>query len=114
MDSSIGLMARARRNDRRVLARGVVSTLMVLAGEVPLRATVSMGGGGLLVRTGALSDPTSQDVALVSVSGGLLSPVNFCFFVIFVIWREVFDLGIATETRAKSASTHGYNGGIII
>ena len=42
---------------------------MVLAGEVPLRATVSMGGGWLLVRTGALADPTSQDVTLISVSG---------------------------------------------
>ena len=32
---------------------------MVLAGEVPLRATVSMGGGEFLVRTGAFADPTS-------------------------------------------------------
>ena len=34
-------------------------------------ATVSMGGGGrrLLLRTGVSSDPTSQDVALMSVSG---------------------------------------------
>ena len=42
---------------------------MVLAGEVPLHATVSMVWGGLLVRTGALSDPTLQDVILMSVSG---------------------------------------------
>ena len=62
-------MARARRGDRCVLVRGVVSTLTVLAVEVLLHATVSMGGGGLLVRTGASSDPTSQDVALMSVSG---------------------------------------------
>ena len=42
---------------------------MVLAGEVPLRATVSMGGGVLLVSTGTLVDLTSQDVALMSVLG---------------------------------------------
>ena len=41
---------------------------MVLAGEVPLCATVSMGGGNLEVRTGASADPTSHDVALMSVS----------------------------------------------
>ena len=41
---------------------------MVLAGEVLLHATVSMGGGGLLVRTGAWADLTLQDVALMSVS----------------------------------------------
>ena len=84
-------MVRARRDDRCVLVRGVVSTLMVLAGEVPLRATVSMGGrGGLLLRTGASSDQTSQDVALMSVLGGLFSSANCLFFVIFMIWREVF------------------------
>ena len=49
---------------------GVVSTVMVLAGEVLLHATVSMGGGGgLLVRTVALANLTSQDVALISVLG---------------------------------------------
>ena len=42
---------------------------MVLAGEVPLHATVSMGGGGLGARTGALADPKLQDVAWMSVSG---------------------------------------------
>ena len=62
-------MARARCGDWRVLVRGVVSTLMVLAVEVPLCATVSMGGGELLVRTDALYDPTLQDVALISVLG---------------------------------------------
>ena len=67
-------------------------------------------GGGLLVRTGASADPTSQDVALMSVSGGLFSSVN-CL--VFVIAREGFDVGIPTETRAKSESTHGDNGGII-
>ena len=71
MDSSIGLMARARRGDCCVLVRGVVRTLMVLVGEVPLRATVSMVGGGcFLLSTGASADPTLQDVALMSVSGG--------------------------------------------
>ena len=45
-DLSIDLMARASHNDRRVLVRGVVSTLMLLAGEVPMHATVSMVGGG--------------------------------------------------------------------
>ena len=62
-------MARARRGDWRVLVHGVVSTLMVLAGEVPLRDTVSMDGGGLLVRAVASADPTLQDVASMSVSG---------------------------------------------
>ena len=42
---------------------------MVLAREVPLHATVSTSTGGLGVRTGASADPTSQDVALMSVSG---------------------------------------------
>ena len=61
-------MVRASCNDRRVLVRGLVSTLMVLAGEVPLCATMSMGGGGGLgVRKGELADLTSQDVALMSV-----------------------------------------------
>ena len=59
----------ACRGNRRVLMRGVVRTIMVLAGEVPLHATVSMVWGGLLVRTGASSDPTLQDVVLMSVSG---------------------------------------------
>ena len=62
-------MARARRGDWRVLVRGVVSTLMVLADEVPLRATVSIGGGVLLVRMVALADTTSQDIVFMSVSG---------------------------------------------
>ena len=62
-------MARARRGDCRVLVRGVVRTLMVLAGEVPLRDTVRMGGGGLGVRTGASADLMLQDVAFMSVSG---------------------------------------------
>ena len=44
-------MARARRGDWCFLVRGVVSTLMVLSGEVPLRANVRMGGGGLVVST---------------------------------------------------------------
>ena len=103
-------MERASCNDRRVLLRGVVITLMVIAGEVPLRATVSMGGGILLLRTGASENSMLQDVALMSVSGGLFLSVN-CL--IFVIAREGFDVGIPTETRAKSASTHGYNGCII-
>ena len=42
---------------------------MVLAVEVPLCATVSMGGVILLVRTGALVNLTSQDVALISALG---------------------------------------------
>ena len=42
---------------------------MVLADEVPLRATVSMDGGGLLVRAVESADPTLQDVAVMSVSG---------------------------------------------
>ena len=42
---------------------------MVLTGEVPLHATASMVWGGLLVRTGASSDPTLQNVVLMSVSG---------------------------------------------
>ena len=62
-------MARARRGDWCVLVHGVVNTLMVIAGEVPLRATLSMGGGGLLVRTGTFADPTLQDIALMSVLG---------------------------------------------
>ena len=49
--------------------RGLVSTLTILTGEVPMRATVRMGGGGLLVWTVESADPTSQDVALISVSG---------------------------------------------
>ena len=61
-------MARASCNDQRVLVRMVVSTLMILAGEVPLRATVSMGGEEVIVKTGASADPTSQDVAMMSVS----------------------------------------------
>ena len=44
----MGLITRASRNDQRVLVRGVVSTLMLLAGEVPMHATVSMGGGGVI------------------------------------------------------------------
>ena len=56
-------MARARRGDRRVLVCGVASTVMVLAGEMSLRANVSMGGGVLLVRTGASDNPMLQDVA---------------------------------------------------
>ena len=102
-------MERASRNDWFILVRGVVKTLMVLAGEVLLHATVSMGGGGLLLRTGALADPTLQDVALMYVSGGLLSPVNCLIFMIFLISQEGFDVGIPTETREKSASTHGDN-----
>ena len=39
-------MVTAHRGDQCVLVRGVVSILMVLAGEVLLYATVSMGGGG--------------------------------------------------------------------
>ena len=62
-------MVRARLNNRYVLVRGVVSTLMVLAGEVPLSATVSMGWGGLLVSTGASAYPTLQDFSLMSVFG---------------------------------------------
>ena len=62
-------MTRGRRGDRCVLVRGVVSTIMVLAGEVPLHATLSMGGEGLLLRTGEFANPTSQDVALMSISG---------------------------------------------
>ena len=112
MDLSIVVMARFSRNDWRVLVLGVVSTLMVLAGEVPLHATVSMGEGGGLLRTGALANPTLQDVALMSVSGGLLFSVNCLIFVIFVIAWEGFDVGIPTETRANSASTHGDNEGI--
>ena len=69
---------------------------MLLAGEVPLRATVSMGGGGLGVSMGALTDPTFQDAALMSVSGGLFSSVNCLIFVIFVIAQECFDVGIPT------------------
>ena len=42
---------------------------MVLAGKVPLHATVSVGGRGLLARTGASADPMSQDFALMSISG---------------------------------------------
>ena len=61
-------MVRARRGDQCVLMRGVVSTLMVLAGEVLLHDTVSMSGGGLLVRIGASADLMLQDVALMSVS----------------------------------------------
>ena len=50
---------------------------MVLADEVPLCATGSMGGWGLLVSTGASADPELQDVALVSVSGrGLMLAVG--------------------------------------
>ena len=41
---------------------------MVLTGEVPLRATVSMGGRVLLVRTCASTNLTTQDVELMSVS----------------------------------------------
>ena len=41
---------------------------MVLPGEVPLRATVSMGGRVLLVRTCASTNLTTQDVELMSVS----------------------------------------------
>ena len=67
-------MERYCRGDRCVLVRGVFSTLMVLAGEVPLHATVIIGGGGLLLRKGASSDPTSQDVALMSVSGCVPMP----------------------------------------
>ena len=65
-------MTRAGRKDWRVLVNGGVSKLMLLAGEVLHRATVIMGGGGgvLLLRTVALSDPTSQDVALMSISSG--------------------------------------------
>ena len=104
-------MERASRNDWFILVRGVVKTLMVLAGEVPLHATVSMGGGGgLLLRTGASAATTSQYVALISVSGGLLLSVNCLIFVIFVIAREGFYLGIPAETRSKSVSTHGDNG----
>ena len=62
-------MTRACRGDRCVLVCGIVSTLGLQAGEVPLRATVSMGVGVLLVRTGASADPTPKDVALMSVSG---------------------------------------------
>ena len=62
-------MTRARRGDRCVLVRGVVSTLMVLACEVPMCDTVRMGGEGLLVSTGASADTTLQAVALMSVSG---------------------------------------------
>ena len=52
-------MSRASHNYRRFLVRGVVSTIMVLPGEEPLHATVSIGGvGGLLSSTGALSDST--------------------------------------------------------
>ena len=89
-------MARASRNDRRVLVHGVVSTLMVLAGEVPLHDTVRISEGGVLVRTGASNDPRSQDVALMSVSGGLFLSVNCLILVVFVITREGFDLGIPT------------------
>ena len=99
-----------------VLVHEVVSTLMVLASEVPLCANVSMGVGVLLVRTGASADPKLQYVALMSVSGGLFSSVNcliFVIFVIFVIVREDFNVGIPTETRVNSAFTHGDNGGII-
>ena len=35
--------------------RGVVSTLMVLADEVPLYATVSMGGWGVVSKDGCIS-----------------------------------------------------------
>ena len=42
---------------------------MVLAGVVPMNDTVSMGGEGLIVGTSASADPTSNDVALISVSG---------------------------------------------
>ena len=44
---------------------------MLLAGEVLMHANMSMGGGGLLVKTGSSANQTSQDVALMSVSGGL-------------------------------------------
>ena len=92
----------------------MVSTLMELAGDVPLCANVSMGGrGGGLASTGASAEPTSQDVALMSVSGGLFSSVNCLIFVIFVIVREGFDIGVPTETQAKSDSIHRDNGGII-
>ena len=67
----------------------------------------------MLVRMGASKDPRSQDVALMSVSGGLFLSVNCLILVVFVITREGFDLGIPTETQAKSALTHGDNGGII-
>ena len=96
-------MARASRKDRRVLVRWVVSTLMELAGEVPLHANLSMGGGGVILRTGASENPKSQDVALMSVSGGLFYSVNSLFFVIFVIWQEGLDVGIPIEIRAESA-----------
>ena len=62
-------MAKACRGDRCVLLRGVVITPMVLEGEFPLRATLRMGGGVLIVSTGELINPTLQDVALMSVSG---------------------------------------------
>ena len=42
---------------------------MVLEGEFPLRATLRMGGGVLIVSTGELINPTLQDVALIPVSG---------------------------------------------
>ena len=45
-------MARSRHGDRCVLVCGVVSTLMLLAGEVSLRATVIMGGGGIVSKDG--------------------------------------------------------------
>ena len=109
-------MARTSCNDWRVLVRGVVNTLMVLVGGVPLHATLSMGGRGFLVSTGAFADLMLQDVALMSVLGGLSSSFNcltFVIFVTFVIAREGFGLGIPTKTRANSASTHGDNGGII-
>ena len=89
-------MARASRNDRRVLVHGVFSTLMVLGGEVPLHDTVSIGGRGVLVRTGASNYLRSQDVALMSVSGGLFLSVNCLILVVFVITREGFDLEIPT------------------
>ena len=67
-------MARACRGDRRVLVRGVVSTLMLLSGEVLMHDNMSMGWGGVLVKTGASANPTSQDVLLMSVSGHVPMP----------------------------------------
>ena len=40
-------------------------------------------------------------------------PFSYVNSLIFVITREGFDLGIPNETQAKSALTHGHNGGII-
>ena len=71
-------MARASRNDRRVLVRGVVSTLMLLAVEVPMHATLSMGVGGV-IKDGCIgrSDVVGccidvRQIPLIKISGNCL------------------------------------------